>query len=198
MSKLLSQKIEAMLDQVNTQYVETIHQSLNIPKDVLYKLWEETCNSININININIGERVTNKPKITNKPKCPYVLTKGKRQGESCNATIRKGGILCNKHKNKESDYEEVKAEEDIRELGEKEVEEKSEKKVIVGEVRGVNKLEEVRYEDLDTEERALLLEKDIQDIQDTPDIETILLEINDEFLQSDEEDDCESVYNSE
>src|SRR3990167_7194648 len=86
--------IKCILSETISKYISTVSSSLNIPEEILQKIWDEVDD---------VPEHESEEPaQIT--PTCVYVYKHKSKVGVVCNAKIRGEGNLCGKHKPKTTD----------------------------------------------------------------------------------------------
>ena len=126
MEKKVNTAISSLLKSIFEEYSAALVSKLNLDEDKVNEVWNELYSDVpiqkqnnnnknlkkqnnNKNNNKNIKKQSNNKNNNKNikkqgnnndeNKKCPYIFTKGNRNGEACGANIRNGGTYCSRHK---------------------------------------------------------------------------------------------------
>jgi hypothetical protein len=108
MTENLTQQIQNSIDNYIKQFINNVCENYEIDKDELLKLWDSG-NFSNFDVNcVNKSQKKTiTKPSPTKtdisstsgSEGCPYVYTKGEKEGQVCNIKPKGGVVFCTRHK---------------------------------------------------------------------------------------------------
>lgn len=110
----LKRSIDEIIDKFASNFIKIVSSKHCINEDDLRTLWKEvteqstdvtevkadvSSQSPSIKSSSSPPPTPVNKSSPSLKSKCPYILKKGNREGESCNSTVKKGLNYCSRHK---------------------------------------------------------------------------------------------------
>ena len=107
---MMQSLIEEIKKSVNTsvsEFVQNVATKYNLNNDDLMKMWDQTSSSVTAESKINKSSTKIVKETSPAKTEgslaggdgCPYIYTKGEKEGEACNIKPKGGTVFCTRHK---------------------------------------------------------------------------------------------------
>jgi len=109
MMQSLMEEIKKSINTSVAEFVQNIATKYNLNNDDLMKMWDQTSSSVaDIKIISKPSVKIVKETVRTSPTKtegsssgdgCPYIYTKGEKEGESCNIKPKGGTVFCTRHK---------------------------------------------------------------------------------------------------
>ena len=99
MTSNLTQQIQNSIDNYIKQFINNVCENYEIDKDELLKLWDSG-NFSNCDVKcVDKSQKKTDVSSKSGSEGCPYVYTKGEKEGHLCNIKPKGGVVFCTRHK---------------------------------------------------------------------------------------------------
>ncbi len=107
MMQSLMEEIKKSINTSVAEFVQNIATKYNLNNDDLMKMWDQTSDSIQSSKTVTKSSTKIVKEVLQTSPEgslaggdgCPYIYTKGEKEGESCNIKPKGGTVFCTRHK---------------------------------------------------------------------------------------------------
>lgn len=107
MMQSLIEEINKSINKSVAEFVQNIATKYNLNNDDLMKMWDQTSDSIQSSKTVTKSSTKIVKEVLQTSPEgslaggdgCPYIYTKGEKEGESCNIKPKGGTVFCTRHK---------------------------------------------------------------------------------------------------
>lgn len=102
----LMEEIKKSINTSVSEFIQNVSLKYNLNNDDLMKMWDQTSSSVSdtkIISKPSVKESVRTSPAKTEGSSsgdgCPYIYTKGEKEGQSCNIKPKGGTVFCTRHK---------------------------------------------------------------------------------------------------